>query len=90
MGLPEFTGLALKLGRDDVLRAATRLGCHPAAVDAVLTVETGGRGGFLADGRPRILFEAHLFSRATGRRYDASMARISRSWSTRRCSTSRV
>ncbi|MDP3414629.1 N-acetylmuramidase domain-containing protein [Falsiroseomonas sp.] len=66
-----------KLRPDDMLRAAAALGDSVAAVQAVLTVETGGAGGFLLDGRPRILFEAHLFSRATGRRFDASHPRIS-------------
>ncbi|NKE43370.1 DUF3380 domain-containing protein [Roseomonas frigidaquae] len=65
------------LGPDDLARAAAALGDSVAAVQAVLTVETGGAGGFLTDGRPRILFEAHLFSRATGRHWDASHPKIS-------------
>lgn len=76
-----FSGPARPLAADDILRAARRLMTNPANIRAVLTVETGGAGGFLADGsgRPRILFEAHVFSRMTGRRYDASHPRISAS-----------
>lgn len=73
----DFIGAARPLSGDGVAAAAQRLGCSVAAVRAVLTVETGGTGGFLADGRPRILFEAHLFSRATGGRYDRSHPAIS-------------
>ena len=51
----------------DRARAARALGVDVATVQTVLTVETGNAGGFLADGRPRILLEAHLFSRATAR-----------------------
>ncbi|WP_338662648.1 N-acetylmuramidase domain-containing protein [Pararoseomonas sp. SCSIO 73927] len=61
----------------DRARAAMALGVDVATVQTVLTVETGTAGGFLADGRPRILFEAHLFSRATGRRWDATHPRVS-------------
>ncbi|SHJ69817.1 Putative peptidoglycan binding domain-containing protein [Roseomonas rosea] len=61
----------------DRARAAMALGVDVPTVQTVLTVETGNAGGFLADGRPRILFEAHLFSRATKRRWDASHPRIS-------------
>lgn len=37
------------------------LNCEPAALAAVAEVESGGRGGFLASGRPQILFEGHIF-----------------------------
>lgn len=74
---PDFVGLARPLSADGIAAAARQLGCSVAAVRAVVTVETGGAGGFLADKRPRILFEAHLFSRATGGRYDRSHPNIS-------------
>ncbi|MFH5926700.1 N-acetylmuramidase domain-containing protein [Roseomonas xinghualingensis] len=61
----------------DRARAAMALGVDVPTVQTVLTVETGNAGGFLADGRPRILLEAHLFSRATKRRWDASYPKIS-------------
>ena len=44
----------------DIIAAANQLGIAPAAMKAVATVEAGGRG-FLADGRPKILFEGHIF-----------------------------
>lgn len=74
-----FSGAARPLGAADLNYVATFLGCELAAVKAVLIVETGGVGGFLADGsgRPRILFESHLFSRATGGRYDTTNPDIS-------------
>lgn len=71
MALPSRLQLA------DIGRAARALRCEPEAVLAVLRVETAGRGGLLADGRPRILFEAHLFSRFTGGRYDGVHPRLS-------------
>lgn len=50
------------LTEQDYARAAERLGCDVAAVKAVDEVESGGRG-FLTDGRPKILFERHVFRR---------------------------
>lgn len=41
--------------------AAALLKCEIAAVKAVNKVESGGRSSFLADGRPKILFEGHIF-----------------------------
>lgn len=74
-----FSGAATPIGSDDIPHVAASLGVEPAVVRAVDTVETGGVGGFLSDhsGRPRILVEAHLFSAATGRRWDASHPDIS-------------
>lgn len=78
MPLP-FTGSARPLSAGDMQYIATLLGCDLPAVHAVLTVETGGCGGFLSDGsgRPRILFEAHKFSAATSGRYDDTHPGIS-------------
>lgn len=56
--------------------AAKRLNCEPAALKAVAEVEAP-QGGFLPDGRPRILFEAHIFSKLTGHRFDDSHPEIS-------------
>jgi hypothetical protein len=36
------------------------LGLEPALLKAVQVVEAAGRDGFLADGRPQILFEGHI------------------------------
>lgn len=56
---------------DGIARAAQRLGVDEATVRAVAEVESSG-SGFLVDGRPKILFERHIFSRLTERRFDAS------------------
>lgn len=66
----------LPLGRADFVAAAERLSCEVAAIRAVTEVEAG-KSGFLPSGRPKILFEAHLFSRATGGKYDNSHPGIS-------------
>ena len=41
--------------------AAEYLGVEKAALKAVIAVETGMRGGFIVEGKPRILFEGHIF-----------------------------
>ena len=51
----------LRLTEEDFRRCADVLGVEVAAVKAVQEVETGGRGGFFAPGRPAILFEGHIF-----------------------------
>ena len=56
--------------------AATGLDIEVAAIKAVAEVESRG-DGFLPDGRPKILFEAHIFSKYTGHKYDASHPHIS-------------
>lgn len=61
----------------DYHRAAVALDCEAAAIRAVADVECGGRTGFLADGRPKILFESHVFARLTGGRYNATHPDIS-------------
>ncbi|WP_207483115.1 N-acetylmuramidase family protein [Arenibaculum pallidiluteum] len=76
-----FRGPGTPLADADVARAAAALGCEPAVLSAVIAVETGGRGGFLDEApprRPRILFEAHVFSRLTAGRWDASHPGLSR------------
>lgn len=74
-----FSGPALPLVPADVIATAEALGCDEAAVRAVMQVETGGEGGFLQDGsgRPRILFEATVFSRLTDSEWDRSHPTIS-------------
>ena len=62
---------------EDYRRAATTLGCEAAAIRAVADVESGGRTGFLPDGRPKILFESHVFSKLTGGEYDPTHPDIS-------------
>lgn len=53
--------VSLRLKEADFANAAGLLGVETAAVCAVLEVETGNRGGFLAPGKPAILFEGHVF-----------------------------
>lgn len=48
------------LAPEDFLEAAHTIAVEPAALRAVADVESSG-SGFLADGRPKILFEAHVF-----------------------------
>lgn len=48
---------------NDYKEMAALLGVEVAALKAVVEVECSSRGGFLADGRPRILFEGHIFWR---------------------------
>ncbi|MCU0431386.1 MAG: DUF5675 family protein, partial [Cytophagaceae bacterium] len=49
-----------KLNDEDIKKCAEELGIEPALIYTVLTVESLG-GGFLKDGRPKILFEGHVF-----------------------------
>ena len=72
----DFIGAGTRLTSDDINNAATALACASAAIQAVCTVETNG-GGFLADGRPKILFEAKTFHSLTGGSYDDSNPNVS-------------
>ena len=60
LALSTGTVPAKRLLAADVKAAAERLQAHPAALCAVLDVESRGEG-FLPDGRPAILFERHVF-----------------------------
>lgn len=69
-----------RLTHAGIARVANRIGCEEAAIRAVIAVESNG-GGFLADARPRILFEAHIFSRETGGAFDRTHPKLSsKSW----------
>jgi hypothetical protein len=72
----EFRGRAAPLDRTGLEDASGFLGIDAAAIWTVLAVETSGVG-FLADRRPKILFERHIFSRETGHRYDLDHPGIS-------------
>lgn len=50
-----------KLTGEDFCLVSNLLDCEEAALKAVQQVETGGRGGFFAPGKPAILFEGHIF-----------------------------
>lgn len=65
-----------KLSDEDVSQAADMLQCNEAAIRAVIAVESSG-AGFLSSGYPKILFEAHHFSRFTHGKYDRRYPRIS-------------
>ena len=56
--------------------AAADLGTDVATVKAVAEVESAGRG-FLPSGKPKILFEGHLFHRLTKGKYTATHPTIS-------------
>jgi len=49
-----------KIPWNDIKAAAERIGVEPCALQAVCEVEAAGNG-FLPDGRPKILFEGHIF-----------------------------
>lgn len=56
--------------------AAQELFCDIAAIKAVASVESSG-DGMLKNGQPKILFEAHEFSKRTNNQYDVTHPRIS-------------
>lgn len=69
-----------QLTEKDFEWAASELGCEVATIKAVDSVESRGKG-FYESGEPVILYEAHIFSRLTDRKYDKSHPDISsRTW----------
>src|ERR1700730_591474 len=64
-----FQGNAFGLSSDGLARVSSDLGVHASEIWTVVAVETSGCG-FLADGRPQILYERHIFHRLTQGRYD--------------------
>ena len=58
-----------KFSPDVINRVASILKCDVPAILAVIQVEAAG-DGFLPDGRPKILFERHIFSRLTERKFN--------------------
>lgn len=68
------------LKKEELQEAANLLNCDVSAILAVMDVESTG-SGFLKDGRPVILFEAHIFSKLTQGVYDSTYPTISsRTW----------
>lgn len=55
----------------DITVLASRLGCTQKQLRAVAKVESGGKA-FDDQGRPKILFERHIFSRLTNHKYDTA------------------
>lgn len=72
----EFLGTASPLSATGFANALAPVRATEAALWAVLNVETNGCG-FLADRRPVILFERHIFSRHTRNQFDRSHPHIS-------------
>jgi hypothetical protein len=72
----EFAGSGLPLTPSAVDAIAGELGVGLAEIWALIRVETRG-WGFLADRRPQILYERHVFHRLTKRRYSAQQPAIS-------------
>jgi peptidoglycan hydrolase-like protein with peptidoglycan-binding domain len=64
-GDADGAALSKILNENDYKQAAEQLKCEVAAIKAVAQVESAG-GGFLPDGRPKILFERHVFHKFTG------------------------
>jgi hypothetical protein len=65
-----FEGIGRPLSEAGLSRAAADIGVGLPALWAVMTVETKGCG-FLADRRPLILFERHIFHKRTKGVFDA-------------------
>jgi hypothetical protein len=74
----EFQGLAEPLSQDGLDQVITLLGVQSAALWAVVAVETSGCG-FLADRRPKILFERHVFHKETNGKFDQKAPDLSSS-----------
>lgn len=71
----DFAGPGTRFNDEAIEQAAKKLGCAVAAVRAVIDVES--RGGIFPDGRPKILFERHYFSRLTKGKFNTSDPDIS-------------
>ncbi len=52
-----------RLSNDQIISTAKKLKIRPAALKAVIEVESSGQG-FLSNGNPKILFEGHVFWRS--------------------------
>jgi uncharacterized protein (TIGR02594 family) len=70
------TGGGKGITEADYQRVAHDLGVDVAAIKAVADVEASG-SGMLPSGKPKILFEAHIFHRETGGRFDRSNPNLS-------------
>lgn len=60
----------------DYLKAANILGVDVASIKAVASVESKGNG-FLKNGKPKILFEGHWFSKLTKGKFDKANPTVS-------------
>lgn len=73
---PGFHGAARRLTVADVDRVAGELGVEARVLWAVGMIEAADHG-FIADGRPEILYESHQFSQRTNGKWDDSHPGIS-------------
>lgn len=71
------TSVPRALNDADYAASALRIGVDVPAIKAVATVESGGRSGFDARGRPKILFEAHYFGPRTQGTYNRTHPHLS-------------
>jgi hypothetical protein len=74
--MSNFTGSGSPLTEEGFAAASGMNGIDGPTLWAVLSVETSGCG-FLADRRPKILFERHIFCRLTGGKFDQSHPDVS-------------
>jgi hypothetical protein len=75
--LPTANPNAPRLSEQDFQAAAAEHGVEVAVIRAVAKVESGGRTGFDDQGRPKILFEAHIFHKFTMGKYDKKFPQLS-------------
>ena len=75
--LPVPNPNAPRLTDQDFQTAANEYSIEVAVIHAVAKVESGGRTGFDSQGRPKILFEAHIFHKFTKGKYDKSYPQLS-------------
>jgi len=73
---PAGNGHRGHLTNADYAHAAGAIGCKIEAVKAVSEVESMG-APFLPSGKPKILFEPHIFGKKTHHRYDVSFPDVS-------------
>jgi len=73
--LKSYTGE--EITEEDYKIAAKELGCEVNVIKAIDKVESGGRSGFDKKKRPVILYERHIFSKTTGRKYDNTNSDLS-------------
>jgi hypothetical protein len=74
---PCEVAVSKRLTLADYARAAEAIGCRREVIQAVAEVESLGRCYLPTSGRVVILFEAHVFSRLTAHRFDATHPSIS-------------
>ena len=74
--LPTPRKKQLKLSEGDYQKAAKDVGCDEAMIVAIASIESKS-SPYLANGRPKILFERHWFRRITKKVYDESNPGIS-------------